>query len=67
MSFRRSLAGHKLAHWHNLVAKIAHVRLNGMVDLYRIILLDIRMTWLCWCSVRFLSICPLEDLWHGIT
>jgi hypothetical protein len=35
-----------------------------MVDLYRIILLDIRMTWLCWCSVRFLSICPLEDLWH---
>jgi hypothetical protein len=35
ISFRRSLAGDNLAHWHNLVAKIAHVRLNDRADVFR--------------------------------
>ena len=35
VSFRRTLTGHLLTLWHNLVAQISHVRLNNNADVFR--------------------------------
>jgi hypothetical protein len=35
ISFRRSLLGDNLAHWHNLVSTVAHLRLNDTDDVFR--------------------------------
>ena len=35
MSFRRTLTGHLLTLWHDLVAQISHVRLNNNADVFR--------------------------------
>ena len=35
VSFRRSLTGHLLILWHDLVAQISHVRLNNNADVFR--------------------------------
>ena len=35
VSFRRGLVDLNLDRWHNLVASIAHVRLNNMTDMFR--------------------------------
>ena len=35
VSFRRSLTGHLLTLWHDLVAQISHVRLNNNADVFR--------------------------------
>jgi hypothetical protein len=32
ISFRRGLAGHNLSLWHIMVARVAHIRLNGVHD-----------------------------------
>ena len=35
VSFRRTLTGHTLTLWHDLVARISHVHLNDNVDVFR--------------------------------
>ena len=35
VSFRRTLTGHTLTLWHDLVARISHVHLNDNIDVFR--------------------------------
>ena len=35
VSFRRTLTGHNLYLWHDLVARISHVQLNNNADAFR--------------------------------
>ena len=35
VSFRRTLIGHLFTLWHDLVARISHVRLNNIADVFR--------------------------------